>query len=79
MKDGFWNGIMTYACVSSLIQDMFGLDGWVAHIRASWIDAKFTVPLAIIGLLLVLINIANEKRKSRLTDDAADTRKSDVE
>jgi hypothetical protein len=58
---------MTYACVSSLVQDMFGLDGWVAHVKASWIDAKVTVPLAIVGLLLVVVNIVMDKRERPLS------------
>lgn len=68
MKNGFWEGMMAYAFATSLIQDMYGLEGWLAHIKTGWIDAKYSVPIAIVGLLMVASSIILDKIKSRLTN-----------
>jgi hypothetical protein len=64
MKDGFWEGVMTCACVSSLIQDFYGLEGWIAYVKAGWIDAKYSVPIAVIGLLMVACSVVLDKIKA---------------
>lgn len=78
MKDGFWEGMMTYICATSLIQDFYGLEGWIEHIKAGWIDAKYSVPIAVIGLLMVACSIVLDKIKSRLTTDVPTTGSGDT-
>lgn len=46
----FWRGALSMGCLHSLVQDALGQE-WVADPR-NWIDARITVPLAFLGLLI---------------------------
>lgn len=44
-------GAIACACAISLIQDFYGLEGYVEHLRAHWISGWYTVPIAVVGFL----------------------------
>lgn len=55
----YWSGFLSAMCVTSLAQDVLGLDWLLAH---AWVAPEVTVPAALAGLLLVaLLNIGGER------------------
>jgi len=55
--------------VGSLVQDAFGLERWVALVRANWIPAIYSVPLAafvgIVGLFFVLVSPETKHKEEK--------------
>lgn len=58
MKNKFWLGYFAAVCVTSLVQDALGPEG----VAARWLDARITVPLALTGLLAVLVLLRRSVR-----------------
>ena len=52
--DRFTSGVVCMACSMSLIQDFYGLDGYVERLRNNWIDGIYTIPIAIIVGIITL-------------------------
>ena len=48
----FFLGVSTCCAAFSLIMDFYGLEGYIEYLRNAWIDSSYTIPLAILGLLL---------------------------
>lgn len=46
--DRFTAGLISMACAISLIQDFYGLEGYISHLREHWTSGWYTVPLALI-------------------------------
>ena len=44
----FVSGCISTICAISLIQDWYGLEGYIAHLRDYWVDSAYTVPVAVI-------------------------------
>ena len=59
ITSSYWLGIITSASVFSLIQDWFGPDRYVQHIRNGWVDERISVPVAITILTGALIGLRN--------------------
>ena len=57
LKNKFWLGYCTAVCVTSLVQDALGPEG----VAARWIDARITVPLALTGLVAVLVFVSKKE------------------
>lgn len=51
MSNEFWRGVVAALCVSSLGQDVMGRE-WVA---SHWLSSSISVPLALLGLLFVVV------------------------
>jgi membrane associated rhomboid family serine protease len=47
----FWAGYITCAAVNSLVQDYYGKEVFLKMMANGWLDAKYTVPAAIIALI----------------------------
>jgi hypothetical protein len=60
-KGSFWCGWIFGACVSSLYQDIMGRDRWIEMVRVGWMTPWVSVPLAIVGILLVMANLWETK------------------
>jgi len=61
-----FSGILIHIAITSLVIDAKGMEGYIQSVRDSWIDASFTVPLAIILLasayrILSRLNEAEKK------------------
>ena len=66
----FWHGYIVCLCVTSLYQDMLGMDRYLAKARDNWIDAAWSVPVAIIVLVAVLVSyVVNEISKQKGDSD----------
>lgn len=48
----FVAGFMTCAAVRSLQEDYWGMEGTIRHVVNDWMSWKFTVPLAIVMLIV---------------------------
>jgi hypothetical protein len=46
----FYAGMVVTAAVELLVQDYYGLEGWIVHLRGMWWPASITTPIAIVGL-----------------------------
>jgi hypothetical protein len=55
--------------VSALVQDAFGLERWVALVRANWIPAVYSVPLAvfvgIVGVFLIYVSPETKHKEEK--------------
>ena len=51
----FVAGCICTACAISLIQDWYGLEGYIAHLQKYWTDGAYTVPMAIVIWLLTIV------------------------
>jgi hypothetical protein len=51
----FFAGCWGNAAVRSLHQDYLGLEGYIALCRSTWLDARITVPLALVISLASLV------------------------
>ncbi len=51
----FIAGWLFSSCLSSLYQDALGKDKYMALMNLAWLSGWITVPLAIVGLLVVVI------------------------
>ena len=45
-------GFVIALCLYSFFQDALGLEGYVAHCRAHWVSWVYSVPLALVALLV---------------------------
>lgn len=57
----FWAGMLTQICARSLHQDALGVDAYVEFVRAGWMSAWITVPMALAGLFIVGLIMWNPK------------------
>jgi len=48
----FYAGILFYASINSIIQDIMGKEGYINYVNLHWIDSSVTFPLAIVLLFL---------------------------
>lgn len=51
-------GFLTALFVNSLVQDALGKE----YLLKNWVDAKITLPLALVGLVLVAWTYSREKK-----------------
>ena len=51
-------GIGIAACLYSLFQDALGLEGYVAMCRAHWISGTYSIPLAVVSLVILVWSLA---------------------
>lgn len=51
MSKEFWRGVVFFMCYISLRKDWDGLEKSLELMRENWTDAKYTVPLALAGLI----------------------------
>lgn len=66
------SGAVFYAAVLSLVQVGYGLEGYIAHLRTSWLAPSIAVPAAIvIGLIamVVLKKASDWETNQRARDD----------
>lgn len=54
-------GIIIAFSTVSLIQDYFGLDGYVEYLQENWISSWYTIPIAIV-LICVAICLMEERK-----------------
>ncbi|KKN47415.1 hypothetical protein LCGC14_0663280 [marine sediment metagenome] len=54
-KVGFWHGVVVALACYSLIQDCMGLEVYIAHLRANWVDERVGVPLSVAALVVVAV------------------------
>lgn len=47
-----------------LVQDYMGKEAWIAHIDKTWVDAKYSIPLALILIVSTIIRIYLRKKKN---------------
>lgn len=60
MNNSFIRGIFTMALMMALIQDFMGMEAYIAHLRAGWIDVHWTVWLIpIFGISILEWNDEN--------------------
>lgn len=50
----FWCGATIALGACTLYQDWYGLEGYIELCRARWIDALYSVPIAIICIVIAL-------------------------
>lgn len=46
-----------------LTQDYMGKEAWLAHIEENWIDAKYSVPMALFLIVVTCVRIYLQKPK----------------
>jgi hypothetical protein len=46
------------ACLYSLFQDALGLEGYVALCRAHWISGTYSIPFAVVALMILVWSLA---------------------
>lgn len=51
---GFWIGTMAAQAARSLIQDAMGKDVYIDSVQRNWMSPRWSVPLAILGLMLAM-------------------------
>ena len=49
----FWAGVLFACCTISLYQDYLGREAYAQHVLDNWVSMYYTVPMAIVMLLLV--------------------------
>lgn len=50
----FWSGVVIVISLSSLFQDWKGREGYSEWVLNHWTDARWTVPLALAGIIFAL-------------------------
>lgn len=66
MKYAFYAGILFYNSILSLGYDIIGKERYIEYIRNCWISGWFSVPTAILGLIVSLYLIAYAQRSRAL-------------
>jgi hypothetical protein len=66
--DGLAVGVLATWAWLSLRQDYLGLDGYIATVRAGWVDWRYTVPLAVVALVACLVVGVGTLRRARAAD-----------
>lgn len=59
----FWCGYLTCMAVKSLEQDFTGKEKWLQLASERWIDAKYTIPIAIAIIITVIIYLVMPEEK----------------
>ena len=52
VSTSFFCGILAYGSVRSLVQDYYGLEGYIQSCRDHWISAWVTVPISVLFFLI---------------------------
>lgn len=60
---GFNYGVLASAAFFSLYADFWGLEGYINHIRETWIEPVYTVPIALAFLVLSFYWLIRDDRK----------------
>ncbi len=66
----FLSGVWGNAAFTGLRQDYYGKEGYIDHVRAHWVDASITVPLALFVCLASLFaytwaGVASDEERRR--------------
>lgn len=51
----FWCGWVACVAIRSLEQDFKGKERWLQWASENWIDGKYSIPMAVIALIIVAI------------------------
>lgn len=55
IRKAFWRGVISYACTTSLLQDLIGKEGYIQRVQEHWVDSSITIPVAVCVLVWCLI------------------------
>lgn len=61
MLNDFMRGFCACLCCISIFQDWHGKDAYVQMVNEHWIDAKYSVPFAIVVLAIALYKPRNHE------------------
>lgn len=59
----FWCGYLIRLASVSLEQDITGKERWLQRAAEAWVDAKYTIPIAIAIIITVIIYIVMPEDK----------------
>ncbi len=62
-RSSFMAGAMTYCIVISAIQDIYGLEGWIAYLRTHWLTGSWNV-VNYVAMVLVLLYWSTPERSN---------------
>lgn len=68
-RDVLWSGffignIFAVACFG-LLQDFLGKEAYIEHVRGHWVSSSISVPLFIVGLLVITVEMIVLLKRSR--------------
>lgn len=66
---GAFAGAALHGVMMSLYSDALGLEGFIERVRSTWIDARITVPIAVILLAVIIVGSILAIRLAWLGDD----------
>ena len=58
--DRFSAGGLVASCCLSIIQDLYGKEAYIEHIKNHWVSGLYTLPLAIIIAIITILNMEDK-------------------
>ena len=58
----FFAGYLIALCIESLYQDFLGKEKYIAFISNNWIEPVYSVPIAIVGIIVAGFLFRNSKK-----------------
>ena len=65
----FWSGYFLALCIVSLVQDYRGKEGMLERIEHHWVDAKWSVPIALFVAFWAVSAYVRASVQARETDE----------
>lgn len=63
-KRSFFLGFICHICLASAMQDLYGLEGYIAVVRASWMNTSWWM-WAVLGIIAICLDCVYDKLERR--------------